>query len=294
MRTFIKKIALAASLAIASFMAVHIMLSAASVRLTGLAGEVFYVIDKAGRNSGLPAVILGDSVCNQVFPQDKDSPGLAHLGCNQAITSAGNYLLLKKYLEHNPQTKQVFYVITPGALGNDLGLKWTYQYFVVPFCGKENMKLLHDDTTQKLYERFGRLFVENSLIKNFLLNNNLFMGKYLRIVGLRQVHSVRHWLAPTSAIYIPMMEALCKEHNASFTVLPLPVPDTPSNHGWENFVDGVKEHGLEHILGNFVESIRYYPDDWFRDGVHFKPDILKAHLDELRAPVMKHKNSPEP
>ena len=156
MKKLIKKIFLTLCISSATIIIVYMVIFVFQLRFTGLAGEVFYSIEKAGHNSGLPAVILGDSVCNQLWNQKEDSLNIAHLGCNQAITPAGTYLLLKKYLEHNPQTQEVFYIICPQTLGNDLNLNYTYQYFVIPFFHGENVKLLDDDTTQKVYNRFGK------------------------------------------------------------------------------------------------------------------------------------------
>lgn len=286
MRKFIKKIALTVFVSSLAIMTVYMGLFISSFRLTGLASEVFHVIRKAERNSGLPAVILGDSVCNQLWTQKEDSPNLVHLACNQAITPAGTYLLLKRYLEHNPQTQEVFYIICPQTLGNDLNLDYTYQYFVIPFFNGENVKLLDEDTTQKIYDRFGKLFADSEYIKSVMLNNNLFMEKYIAHINRKPKRKYIRRLSPTTAIYLPKMMELCAERNAKLSILPLPIPDTPENHDWDNFRKDINTFGLDDALGNFTEKIHYYPADWFRDGVHFKPDILAQHLNELRNAVM--------
>ena len=291
MRKFIKKVTLTVSVSSLAIMTVYMGMFISSFRLTGLAGEVFHVIKKAGRNSGLSAVILGDSVCNQLWHQKEDSPNLVHLACNQAITPAGTYLLLKRYLEHNPQTQEVFYMICPQNLGNDLNLDYTYQYFVIPFFEGENVKLLDKDTTQKVYDRFGKFFADNGYIKSLLLNNNLLMEKYIAHVNSKPEREYLRRLSPTTAIYLPKILELCAEHNAKLSVLPLPIPDTPENHDWADFRQDVAAFGFDEVLGDFTEKIHHYPADWFRDGVHFKPEILEQHLGELRSAVM-HKNSP--
>ena len=286
MNRFIKNIALTVLASIPAIVAVYAIIFIFQFNFTGLAGEVFYSIEKAGHNSGLPAVILGDSVCNQLWNQREDSLNIAHLGCNQAITSAGTYLLLKKYLEHNPQTQEVFYIICPQSLGNDLNLNYTYQYFVIPFFKGENVKLLDEDTTQKVYDRFGRFFAENGLIKSVLLNNNLFMKRYLEHIKTKPAQIYTRRLSPTAAIYLPKIQELCAKHNAKLSVLPVPIPDTSENNDWDNFRKDVKAFGLYEVLGNFTEKIHYCPADWFGDGVHFKPDILAQHLQELRNAVI--------
>lgn len=286
MRKFLHKIMLAIFTSSVSVIAIYAVVLMLPFRISDLAHEVFYTIEKAGHNSERSGVILGDSVCAQLWPYREDSPNISHLGCNQAITPAGTYMLLKKYLEHNPQTKEVFYIVRPQSLGNDLNLNYTYQYFVIPFINMESMKLLDEETCEKLYNKFGKFFVENAYIKRFLLNNNLFMKIYLRYIMSQPEKKYIHRLSRTAIIYLPKIRSLCSERNIKLSILPLPIPDTSENYGWENFAQDVKDYGFEDILAEFTQKIHYCPDDWYRDGSHFKPTILKQHLGELRALVM--------
>ena len=288
MRTFLKKTALIFCTSLLSITAAYGAMLMLSRNITGFAPEVFYILEKAEHNSGLPAVILGDSVCNQLWPQQEDSPQFSHLGCNQAITPAGTYLLLRKYLEHNPQTKDVFYIICPQSLGNDLNVNHTYQYFVIPFINNENIKLLDNETVLKLYSKFGEIFVLNKYIKTFLLNNNLFMKQYVNHVRVQAEQKYTHRLSPTAIIYLRKIRSLCSGNNIKLHILPLPMPDITENHNWKAFSEDVVNYGLDDILGNFVNNIRYYPDDWFSDGVHFKQDILKQHINEIKNVVMNY------
>lgn len=286
MNTFLRKTALIISLSVFSIITMYFLMFIFSSSITGLAKEVFYVIEKAKHNSGKPAVLLGDSVCNQLWPQNKDSANISHLGCNQAITPAGTYILLKKYLENNPQTQEVFYIIRPQSLGNDMNMNFTYQYFIVPFMNDENEILIDDETRQKLYDKFGKFFVENGYVKSFLLNNNLFMAQYINHVRAKAEQKYFHRLSRTAIIYLPKIRGLCMENNIKLKILPLPIADTEENYGWDKFDDDVKEYGFEDILEDFTRKIRYCPADWFSDGFHFKPEILEQHINELRKCVM--------
>ena len=289
MKKFLKKFALIISTSTTLILAVYMAMYLSSSHVTGLAGEVFYVIEKAGHNSGHPAVILGDSVCNQVFPQREDSENITHLGCNQAITPAGTFLLLKKYLEHNPQTQEVFYIVLPGTISNNMNLNYTYQYFVIPFMNGENVNFIEEETRQELYEKFGKFFVENGYIKNFLLNNNFFMDKYISYIRKKQEKRYAHRISRAGEIYLAKIRELCREHNAELHILPLPMADVPKNYGWDDFRNDISAYGFDDIFGDFIERIHYYPEDWFGDGVHFKKEILEQHIGEIRNKIM---NSP--
>ena len=286
MRKFLMKTALIVLLPSMSFIAVHFMMFKLHLHIGGLAGEVFYVIEKAGHNSGKQAVILGDSVCYQLWPQNKDSANISHLGCNQAITPAGTYILLKKYLANNPQTQEVYYIIRPQSLGNDMNLNFTYQYFIVPFINDENEILIDDETRQKLYDKFRKFFVENNFIKSFLLSNNFFMDKYIEYVKRNTEQKFFHRLSRTAVIYLPKIRRLCMENNIKLKILPIPVADISENHGWDKFDADVKEYGFGDILGGFTEKILYCPEEWYRDNVHFRQEVLERSGDELRQSVM--------
>ena len=126
----------------------------------------------------------------------------------------------------------------------------------------------------------------NDYVKKFLRDNNFFMKLYLRYVQNRPEKQYLHRLSRTALIYLPKIRTLCSEHNIKLYILPLPIPDTSENKGWELFKQDVKDYSLEDILGSFIDEIHYCPDDWYRDGSHFKPDILEQHIEELKAMVM--------
>lgn len=288
MNKFLKKIALVISLSVLSIVGVYLIIFMFSSSDSVLDPAPFYVMEKAGYNSELPSVILGDSVCGQLWPMKKNSPNMLHLSCNQAITPAGTYLLLKKYLEHNPQTKHVYYAVKPQSLGNDMNLDYKYQYFLLPFYNGGNIELIDGETKQKIYSKFGKFFSENSYIKRVLSHNRFFLGQYLnhvqRKLDIKYIH--RHRLSRTSAIYLPKILELCREHQAELHVLPLPLSAVSDDYGWESFAEDVKTNNLEYILGNFIANIHYYPAEWFMDGIHFKREILDVHSDDIRALVL--------
>ena len=287
MTRFIKKIIAAVLIFALSIVAAFIIFALIGANVTGLAGEVFYVIDKSEKNSGCPVVYLGDSVCNQIWPQNEESEKICYLGCNQAITTAGTYLLLKKYLEHNPQTKEAYYIIVPRNLANNLNLNFTYQYFVIPFLDDANINLLTQETRELLYDKFGRLFLESKIIKGTLLNNNLLMKMYLSHIQRKPEKIYNHKLSRTAIIYLEKIRELCRECNVKFLVRPIPMADNEKNYGWEDLQQDINNYNFNDLFGDFLQKIYYYPEDWYRDGVHFKPDILKQHRGEIRELIMQ-------
>ena len=282
MGKLLKNIVLLAVLTTASLGVYFGILTLFEPATTPTAEEVFYAIEKAEVSNDCTAVLLGDSVCNQLWDQHENIKGVCTLGCNQAITPCGTYLLLKEYLDAHPDTDTAYYLIRPQTLANDIWTNFSYQYFVLPFCNEENMALLEDETKTLLYDKFGRFFVENQFIKTVFLNNLPLRDAYLSHIQTGD-HAVTNRLSRTSVLYLRKMQALCEEKGVSLVVRPLPVADSEVNRDWEAFEEDISQNGLEDLLGTFVEEIAYYPEDWFSDGVHFTEEILKAHQEELRA-----------
>lgn len=292
MLNLVRKFILLVMLSIASIIGIYFFMYATNTRITTFTAEIFYALDKAGRNSGRTGVILGDSVCNQIWPQLEDSKNFSHIGSVWGISNCGTYLLLKKYLEHNPQTQEVYYVARPQTIG-DMGLGLGYENFVIPFINHETVNFIAPETKQALYDKYGKFFVENEFIQSVLLNNTILLKYYLDNVNSKTPktdtpdENEYHRISRNSVIYLAKMRELCREHNVKLYIRSVPMPDTDDNHNWENFKQDVKTYGFEDILGDFVENIRYCPIEWFVDGVHFTVEILDQYGDEIRASTLR-------
>lgn len=266
---------------------IYIILTMKRGNVSGVAANVFYSIDKTKIHNDCTIVYMGDSVCNQLWSQKMDEGNICHIGCNQAITPAGSYLLLNEYLKNNPQTKEVYYLVRPQTLANDMWLDFTYQYFIIPFCNNENIALLEQETVNQLYDKFGKIFVSNSFIKTILLNNNLLMQKFLDHIQKQEEIKDTHRISRTAIIYLVKMRDLCEEKGVHFYIKANPLADVVDNYGWDEFEEDIINYGLEDILSEFIESIPYYPPEWFSDGSHFKDDILKKYGDDIRKSVLE-------
>jgi hypothetical protein len=82
------------------------------------------------------AIVIGDSVAHQLYEAGRPVAGLHSLACNQAISFAGHYLLLKTFADRNEMRgRTVYLVVTPSAFAADLHDKYTFHYFLKPFYG---------------------------------------------------------------------------------------------------------------------------------------------------------------
>lgn len=246
--------------------------------------ELYYAVDLAQEKTEYTSVIIGDSVARLIFaPEYQDeTQETCYLATNQAITVLGNYILLNRYLENNPQTKEVIYIVRPQSLANPLWYNFSFQYFIVPFYNDEYKRYIDEETRAYIEERFGKMYATNKLVKNFIENNAYYMDVYLNNILEQQLEErdEKH-LSALSVKYLPLMVKLCREHGAEFTVLAAPLPDTPDNHDWEEFAAQIEAEGLASILGDYLEGIDYYDETCFSDEAHFTEEFLAANRAEI-------------
>ena len=286
MKRFLAKSLLLCGLSLMLFLC---MIEAASIRKNGtkLAPEVFYAINKSRQSNEADTVYLGDSVSNQLWNQRTDESGICHLASNQAITVCGNYFLLLNYLEANPQTKTVYYIVRPQSLANDFWTNHTYQYFVVPFYDEINQEKVEPKSLELLYSKFGKLFVENKLIVRILANNNALLNRYLSSIQANDSEE-QNRVSYVSAVYLKKMEEACQEHDVELKILAGPLADTEENRDWTRFEQDIKDFDLTEVMGEFLDGLTYYPEEWFSDGVHFTGKMIEEHGNEIRAAVLGH------
>jgi len=293
MKKFIFKLLIALGLAtlVTALFYLILFVTRTNINVNFLGDEVLYVVDKAPKNSGCTRVMVGDSVSNQLWPQRQSGNDICYLGSNQAITPAGDYLLLYHYLEANPQTREAYLVVRPQSLSNDVNLDKSFQYFIIPFASKENLALLDSDTIDKMNSRFGSFWVSNRYAQWTILNSNFLLSEYMKYVGRRNpdmavnndnpTDQYYHRISPTGQIYLNKIRALCAEKNVTLTVVPSPLMDTPDNYGWEAYSKDIEEMGFEDILGTYLEDLDYYPEDMFMDGIHFSEEVLNDKRAEI-------------
>lgn len=246
--------------------------------------ELYYALDLAEQKNDYTKVIIGDSVARLIFAPDyqPETDEICYLATNQAITVLGNYILLSRYLENNPQTEEVIYIVRPQSLANPLWYNYSFQYFIVPFYNDTYKKYIDEDTRSYIENRFGKMYATNNIVKSFVENNPYYLDVYLNNVLEQQleVRDEKH-LSDLSIKYLPMMSKLCESYGAGFTVLAAPLPDTEDNHEWREFATQIEESGLADILGDYLEGIEYYDESCFSDEAHFTEEYLEENRQEI-------------
>ncbi len=248
--------------------------------------ELYYALDLAEERTEYTKVIIGDSVARLIFSPDyqDETDEVCYLATNQAITVLGNYILLSRYLENNPQTEEVYYIVRPQSLANPLWFNFSFQYFIVPFYNDMYKQYIDDDTREYIEDRFGKLYATNDIVKSFVENNAYYMDVYLNNVLEQQleVRDEKH-LSDLTIKYLPEIKELCDSYGVRLKVMAAPLPDTEDNHDWAEFSKQIADNVLSDLLGDYIEGIDYYPESAFGDEAHF----TERYLEENRAEIIK-------
>lgn len=270
--------------------AMFLLINVAYYKFTGgsrnVASEVYEALERAGRNEGYTKLVLGDSVARQIFaPQyQEEDDETCYLATNQAIMTAGNYILLERFIENNPQLEEVYYIARPDSLMSEVNFVYTYSYFVTPLYREPLTQCLEAGTKEDIDFMFGRLFAQHEFPKWLL-------GRYPKLLDLYQntcrnlVQIRKHEYKGTDMplVYIQKMKAICDEHHIVLHILSSPLPN-----GFEYDAGQMKQRfvscGAEKIFEEFEKSIIYVDEENFVDGIHMED----SYLDEMRIEMKTH------
>lgn len=256
--------------------------------------DVYEAIMASKINSQYENILLGDSVSRQIFNvyNQKEDEKFYHLNSNQAIGVIGNYILLKNYLKQNTKVRNIYYIVRPWSLTNNLNQPYTYGYFVLPFLSEEeNFKYVPKPILKRWQEakKYYKYFFYKNTIKILEKNPN-FILKILKI-NLEdsnfKISQEQAYLSEMSVIYLKEIEKLCKEYGINFKLISSPLS---SKYKYENFSklkNEVNKYGLARIFNDYFHSIDYYPEDKFRDEVHFEKEFLEQNIVELQENMYK-------
>ena len=243
--------------------------------------EIRPYIEKAGTPDGTTKVILGDSVCRQLFNDlQKYNDDVSIIGSNAAITMAGQYILAKEYLDNHPDATDVFLIVLPQALGRTYDTHHGYPYAVMPFVETDTLRYLEDSTIGIISETYGDFFLNSTVVRSLDLsavNRKLYLNHLARS-GPGYNMTDYYELAD---IYIPKINEMCESAGVNFYLYPCPVCESQLSE-IERIREGFDESALTVINSDYMDMIWYYPAEQSADDVHFSVDYAdREHLNEV-------------
>ena len=226
-----------------------------------LGSEVYCAISKSHKKEKVKKLILGDSVGHQLYPCEKEYDGIVSLACNQAITMAGHFFLLKTYIETNVEDlpEEVILLITPFSLSNDVD-QYAYHYFLKPFPIYKWSELYTEHLKQRIHS------IPFYWSANFPFIQTSSYTPKLAVPSSQVIKSV----STLSFEYLLKMDSIASANNVGFRIVSTPVRDDRQNDiasFWEN-LSGEYKSRLSELLQPYRESIMYLPSEWYLDNVH--------------------------
>lgn len=235
-------------------------------------------------------LVAGDSVCWQVFaPFSLCNTDYKIAGSNSAVTLAGQYLLIREFLDAHPAATDVYLVVGPYSIGTWFDALNTYNYAVVPFAKAGLLETLDDATRAELYAAYGRPFVSQafaSWVDRSPLGKKLYLNALTR-------HSIA-WegaLSDGSARMLRQIDELCAQRGAAFHLLCPPLSDeTTRQDSMADLADAMRAAGLYDRFGSYFTQAPYYPAELFpTDGIHLDYDA--ADIDFMTAVLEQMKQT---
>ena len=245
--------------------------------------EIGPYIDKAREPNSFTKLILGDSVCHQMFTDLQNyNDDICILGSNAAITMAGQYILMHEFLGNHPDATDVWLIITPPSLSSFFDTYCGYGYVVMPNAEKQTLDILDKETIEQLESVYGKPFLNRQLV--YFLDRSAPARKVYLNSLLKDGEGYGYSpMSPISVQYINKMQQLCRDHNVIFHFLPAPVREERRDLT-QNVLVEFNDNRFNIPFPDFENSIDYYPDDQFRDGIHFGGEYAnqKSYNEKIR------------
>jgi hypothetical protein len=228
--------------------------------------EIYISLNKSKRKGKTKKILIGDSVCNQLFSNITFNDTINSLACNQAISMAGHFILLDNYLKANNQVDTVYMIFSPFSFLNNLDQVYTYHYFLKPFYVKEYIPMFTETVFHQLHKIPYYFVCRNPIIltSNWAPNFN------------SEDDITFTFLSPISAEYLLKIKELSIKYK--FKLIILPTPTKVSNRPFIEKIkmDEITKTGLGNEFENYLKDIIYVNDTNFIDNVHLKDKRMFA------------------
>lgn len=236
------------------------------------AKEVYFAIDKSKKKSPAKKVIIGDSTARQFYSSEEHNDTINSLASNQAISIAGQYILLHNYLAAGNKVDTVYAFFTPSSFQNNLDQLYTYNYFIKPFYNAEYKPLL----TEGVKKQLNQIPYAN-IASYFCIRTNNWAPEF----ESSEKHNYT-LLSPVSIAYLHKISDLVNENHIKLILVPaLANRNQQKNIESFNKNEIVQSH-LEKEFEGYFENISYVDSKYFVDDMHLKnPENFKSHYNNI-------------
>ncbi len=226
-------------------------------------------IKKSKTKSNKKILLLGDSVGHQLFPNKDDNDSIYSLACNQAISLAGQYVLLHNYINTGAKFEKLVLFITPFSFRNNLDQMYTYHYFLKPFDNDENRYLFTNSVKEQIakipYHRWHSMphIAATTWAPDYISKDT----------------STFTFLSPISIEYLHKIRELSKLYNFSIKIVSPPISISKREAIDSIYQNEIRNANLENEFANYFNLIAYRDSALFSDGTHFNtPEQIRVRF----------------
>ncbi len=234
------------------------------------AEEVLPHIANVQAQDGATALIVGDSVCAQVFdPFSLCNTAYRIDGSNAAVTLAGYSVLVQQFLQNHPDAADVYLVVVPETFARGFDGRHGYQYVAVPFTLTGLLPAFSAAAREELHAAYGWLM--HPALARLTEASPLVKKLTLQAVARRVPEPPAGPLPPLSVDSLRYIQTLCDAHGADFHLLCAPLSDTDGrSQTLAALEQAFRAQGLyEQYSAYFTNVYRYPAADFEPDGIHF-------------------------
>lgn len=252
-----------------------------------LGGEVYTAIDCSNSKVEKGTVIvMGDSVARQLYGVGAYREGIYSLASNQAISLAGQYVLLHNLLKNNRSAiAKVYLVMHPLSFRNDLDQVFVYNYFIKPFYLVENFQIFSEHTMNKIDQvpLYFTSFLPVTRMTNFTPN----LTGYDQPVPASAAEK-KYRMSFVSLEYLRRMNSELADAGIAFEVVAPVLNDEYQCYDSEDLKKALAANGLTAPFSGYF-PFRYLDRKRFVDPLHyaspgdFGPDPLRLGTPALSA-----------
>ena len=229
--------------------------------------EVVTALYKSKEKIGKKTLVLGDSVCNQLYSSNKEYQDLVSLACNRVISMAGHYFLLKNYLNANndriPET--VVLILHPVSIQSGLD-KYAYHYMLKNFMNAEYKADFNDELWGEIHKIPGYWSASLPFIR---------VSNYSPIYDIKNENDLS-WVSSISRSYFEKIVQLSNDYHFDLLLRCPPIDMNREQEVKSLFEMNPDNRGIpESYLEGYFQSVTFIRDIII-DGLHFRTDCIPS------------------
>jgi hypothetical protein len=243
--------------------------------------EVYLSIHKSKVKKKVKVLIIGDSVGKQLYDNITFNGDIYSLACNQSISMAGQYMLLKTFIDENRNQlpDSVIFIIYPGSFANNLDQVFSFHYFLKPFYNAQYKSMITDTCMARIH-KIPYYYLSQL---PYIVNTN-WSPTYVKDENISY-----NFISPLSGNYLLKIKALCISNHLKMKLLspPIRLSRKDITLALAKNEKEINSTGLTSEFQSYFKGAAFLPDSSYKDIMHFKKQYIPNDYYHLTDTIKK-------